>query len=314
MAYRILRSDSSRAVWGLAERQHGVVARGQLLNLGIHPQAIKHRIATGRLHPTRRGVYAVGRPQLTRHGRWMAAVLSCGPRAVLSHGSAAALWEIGGERPGLIEVSVPSGVFRCHSGLLAHRRNLRPADVTKRDGIPLTAPVRTLVDLAALIGRGPLEQAIREADKRDLADPDALRSALDDLRGQRGVGKLRAVLDRHTFVLTDSDLERRFLPIVRQAGLPPPQTQRVVNGFRVDFYWPELGLIVETDGLRYHRTPAQQAADRVRDQAHAATGLTPLRFTHAQIAYERGHVRETLRAVARRLHRPKGPSEAFGSP
>jgi very-short-patch-repair endonuclease len=304
MGYQRLQSGSSRAVWGLAERQHGVVARRQLLNLGIHPQAIKHRVATGRLHPVRRGVYAVGRPQLTRQGRWMAAILSCGPDAVLSHGSAAALCEIASEPPGLIEVSVPSGVFRCHSGLVAHRRTLKPADVTKRDGIPLTAPVRTLVDLAVRLGRGPLERATREADKRDLADPDALRSALDDLRGQRGVGRLRAVLDRHTFVLTDSELERRFLPIARRAGLPVPRTQVIVNGFRVDFYWPEIGLVVETDGLRYHRTPAQQAADRVRDQAHTAAGLTPVRFTHAQIAYERGQLRETLRAVAWRLHRP----------
>jgi len=235
----------------------------------------------------------------------MAAVLSCGPGAVLSHGSAAAMWEIGSERRGLIEVSVPGDAIRRRSGVIAHRRNLKPAEVTKRKGIPLTAPVRTLVDLAGRLGRGPLERAIREADKRDLADPDALRAALDDLRGQRGVGKLRAVLDRHTFVLTDTELERLFVPIARRAGLLKPKTQCVVNGFQVDFYWPELGLVVETDGLRYHRTPAQQAADRVRDQAHTSAGLTPLRFTHAQVAYERGHVGKTLRATAAQLQHPQ---------
>ena len=102
-------------------------------------------------------------------------------------------------------------------------------------------------------------------------------------------------------MLTDSELERRFLPIARRAGLPPPQTGRPVNGFKADFFWPELGLVVETDGLRYHRTPIQQTRDRVRDQAHAAAGLTPLRFTHTQVAYEPDHVEGTLRAVARRL-------------
>src|SRR5206468_7428217 len=112
-------------------------------------------------------------------------------------------------------------------------------------------------------------------------DPDTLRAALDDMPGRPGVPVLRRVLDRHTFRLTDSELERRFLRIVRAAGLPPPQTGVVVNGFKVDFYWPELGLVVETDGLRYHRTPAQQSRERVRDQAHAAAGLTPLRFTRA---------------------------------
>jgi very-short-patch-repair endonuclease len=104
--------------------------------------------------------------------------------------------------------------------------------------------------------------------------------------------------------MTDTELERRFLPIARRAGLPLPLTQVYVNGFRVDFYWPELGLVVETDGLRYHRTPAQQAEDSRRDQTHAAAGLVPLRFTRAQVRFEPGHVEEVLTAVARRL-RPR---------
>jgi very-short-patch-repair endonuclease len=112
---------------------------------------------------------------------------------------------------------------------------------------------------------------------------------------------LREVLDRRTFTLTDSELERRFLPIVRRTGLSLPRTGHHLNGFKVDFYWPDLGLVVETDGLRYHRTPAQQSRDRLRDQAHAAAGLTPLRFTHAQVRYEPRHVQATLEAVARRL-------------
>lgn len=112
---------------------------------------------------------------------------------------------------------------------------------------------------------------------------------------------MRRILDRRTFALTDSELERRFLPITRAAGLPLPETGRKLNGFKVDFYWPDLGLVVETDGLRYHRTPAQQARDRMRDQAHTASGLTCLRFTHAQVRFEADHVRATLAAVVRRL-------------
>ncbi len=98
-------------------------------------------------------------------------------------------------------------------------------------------------------------------------------------------------------------LERRLLALLREARLPLPQTQSRQNGFRVDFVWPELGLIVETDGLRYHRTPAEQAKDRIRDQAHMAAGLTPLRFTRAQVVYDRGHVQRTLAAVIGRLAR-----------
>lgn len=294
-------------VWALAERQHGVVARTQLLELGISPDAIKHRVTKGRLHPVWRGVYALGRPQLTRYGRWMSAVLSCGPGATLSHESAAALWEIGGlHRSPRIDVSVPARVTRRRPGILVHRRaTLTAEDMTKHHGIPVTTPICTLIDLASRVSRNRLENAINEADKHGLTDPDTLRSALETRAGRHGVVALRETLDRQTFTLTDSELERRFLPLARQAGLPQPQTGRRVNGFKVDFYWPDLGLVVETDGLRYHRTPAQQARDRVRDQAHVSAGLTPLRFTHAQVRFEPDYVRVTLATVARRLQIPE---------
>jgi very-short-patch-repair endonuclease len=112
-----------------------------------------------------------------------------------------------------------------------------------------------------------------------------------------GASALKRILDRRTFALTDSALERRFLGLVRETGLPKPRTQARVNGFRVDFYWPELRLVVETDGLRYHRTPMAQTRDRLRDQTQVAAGLTCLRFTHWQVAFERPHVRRTLAAV-----------------
>jgi very-short-patch-repair endonuclease len=112
---------------------------------------------------------------------------------------------------------------------------------------------------------------------------------------------LRSILDSETFSLSDSELERRFLKLVRAAELSLPRTQAWLNGFRVDFYWPELGLVVETDGLRYHRTPSQQRKDRVRDQAHAVAGLTTLRFTAAQVRYEPEQTVATLAAVVSRL-------------
>jgi very-short-patch-repair endonuclease len=142
---------------------------------------------------------------------------------------------------------------------------------------------------------------VNEADVRGLCDPDALRAALEMLPRRGGKATLRTLLDRRTFRLTRSRLERLFLPIAERAGLPRPLTRQHVNGFEVDFSWPELGLVVETDGLRYHRTPQQQARDRLRDQAHAAAGLTCLRFTHDQVAYEPARVEATLSAVGRRL-------------
>jgi very-short-patch-repair endonuclease len=143
---------------------------------------------------------------------------------------------------------------------------------------------------------------VNEADRLELVDPETLRSALCTMRGQPGAGALSRTLDRRIFVITDSELERRFLRLVKRAGLPRPLTGQIVNGFKVDFYWPDLGLIVETDGLRYHRTPAQQARDRRRDQVHAAAGLTPLRFTHAQVMFEPDHVCGVLAAVAQRRY------------
>lgn len=199
---------------------------------------------------------------------------------------------------------------RRRLGIHVHRcPGLRSFDVNARNGIPVTSVVRTLLDLATRLRPGELERAVNEADKLDLVGPEELRVSLDSYSGQKGVARLRELLDRRTFRLTDSELERRFLRVVSEAGLPTPLTRQRLNGFRVDFFWPDLGLVVETDGLRYHRTPTQQARDRRRDQAHTAAGLTPLRFTHAQVRHEPDYVRDTLLAVARRLSGGGGARE-----
>jgi very-short-patch-repair endonuclease len=290
-------------VWRLVREQGGVVSRRQLRELDYSEKAIEHRRASGRLHPTPwRGVYSVGRPELTRRGLFVAAVLACGKDAVLIDASAADLWHVRAQRGGPIEVSART----AHDlpGIRTRRRHLRAADITTHQGVRVTTPVRTLVDLAACLTPLQIERCVNEADKLELIDPESLREQLDDYPGIAGVGRLRRILDIRTFTLTDSENEQRFLPIARKAGLPRPLTREWVNGFRVDFYWPELKLIVETDGLRYHRTPAEQALDRLRDQAHTAAGFTCLRFTRAQIRYDAGHVHKTLAQVAARLQRP----------
>jgi len=253
------------------------------------------------LHPLARGVYAVGRPELTRHGHWMVGVLSCGSDALLSHGSAAALWGIGREHRGP-EISVRSASPRRRPGLRVYRRpTLAERDVARREGVPTTGIVQTLVDQAAILTARPLERLVNEADRLDLINPPALRVELEAHRCEPGVRPLRVLLDRRTFRLTRSELERLFLPLAARAGLSVPLTKQWVSGFEVDFFWPDLGLVVETDGLRYHRTPAEQARDRLRDQAHTAAGLVNLRFTHEQVRYEPEYVRSTLLAVARRI-------------
>jgi len=202
----------------------------------------------------------------------MAAALACGDGAILSHSSAAALWRIGFERRDAIELSLPSPFQKRHRGLRIHRRpslNL-DRDLTREFGIPVTTPGHTLIDMALRLDRAGVERMINEADKYNLAHPPGIRRALDRRAGEPGVAQLRRILDRRTFRLTKEELERRFLPLAAKAGLPVPLTGQWVNEFEVDFYWPDLGLVVETDGLRYHRTPADRLA------IGSATRPTPL--------------------------------------
>lgn len=289
------------AIQPIAAIQHGVVARRQLTAEGLTRAQTRHGVASGRLHSVCTDVFAVGRRELTVRGCWMAAVLACGDGAALSHLSAAELWELRSARGGPVYVSVPYPADPRRAGVTVHRRRDLERHVVTRDGIPVTDPALTLVDLAAQLPAAASEAAIKEADVRDLVDPEELRRRLAAHRHRAGTARLRALLDRRTFRLTDSALERRFLGLCRHASLPLPETGWEIGRMPVDFFWPSLGLVVETDGLRYHRTPTQQTRDRLRDQHHTAAGLTPLRFTHEQIEFRPAQVAATLAAVMRRL-------------
>jgi very-short-patch-repair endonuclease len=289
------------SAWALARAQHGVVTRGQLSALGLTRDGIKHRMARGRLHLVRRGVYAVGRPELTPQGRWMAAVLACGGvgTAALSHSSAAALFKIGVEQAAAIEITTISAARIRPPSIRVHRRPaLRDGWYGFYEGIPITSPAQTLIDLATRHGTVRMERAMNEADHLGLVRTDDLREALDGHAGEPGVAKLRGIIDRATFRYTRSELERAFLPLAERAGLSVPRTSVYVNGYEVDFFFPELGWVVEADSLTYHRTAAHQKKDHERDQAHTAAGLTTLRFTHGQIKYEPEGVVRVLRATA----------------
>jgi very-short-patch-repair endonuclease len=287
----------SAAAWQLASAQEGVVSGNQLRGLGFSAEAIRHRIERGRLYRLWRDVFAVGRRDLTERGRWMAATLASGDGAALSHESAVALWGIrrGGVAP--IHVSVPGERAR-HKGISCHRRTLMPP-TSLVGSIPVTEPLPTLVDLAAHLDLEELTKTLNEADRLGLVSHDELASLVESLPRRRGIRKLRILLGAYS--RTDSNLERRFLRIVDRAGLPRPATQAEVEAFRVDFFWPQLRLVVETDGLTYHRTPAQQAIDRKRDQVLVAAGFICLRFTNVQVRLEPDAVVETLRATAATL-------------
>src|SRR3954468_23854625 len=201
---------------GLVARQWGVVARWQLLERGYNDHAINHWVGKNRLYPIFAGVYAVGRPEVSRFGMWMAAVLASGLYAVVSHDSAAALWGIWAYTPDL-SISVPAHCRPRNPGISVHRR--AHIDATTHHRIPVTSPTATLIDFAATHPQNEVEAALNEADLRGLIKLETLRESLEATPRMPGLAKLKKIIDRRTFTFTRSELERAFRPIARHAGI-----------------------------------------------------------------------------------------------
>lgn len=245
---------ATRRIRELAERQHGVVSRGQLLAEGFGRGLIQDRLRSGRLVLVHRGVYAVGRRHFSLRERWMAAVLAGGPDALLSHLSAAHLWGMRGSR-GEIEITRPSGRTQ-RPGITVHRSSgMCDTDRTSEAGIPATTIERTLLDIAPRLDRRQLGRALAAADRSGRLSWEDLDRVAAQGACRPGVGRLREVIletdPRAAQAL--SPLEVDFLSLCKRAGLPLPQVNVLVGGRLVDFLWPDQRVIVETDGYRYHR-------------------------------------------------------------
>jgi hypothetical protein len=253
---------------GIAAEQYGVVTRAQLIELGLSEETIARRMRSGRLHPLHRGVYAVGHAAVGLHGRLLAAVLASGKGALLSHRSAAALWGMLSTSAPRIDVIVPPASGRRSTATIRIRRGTRDGMVHL--GIPVTSPRCTLHDLAAAkIPGWQLRKAMEVAEK--LGEPVTPT-------GPR------------------SPLEEAFLKLCDVA----PIVNGAIEGFEVDFHWPDARLVVETDGHEHHGTRAAFERDRARDQALAAAGWTVLRFTYRQVLEEPARVRDVLLSVRSR--------------
>ena len=277
------RTPRDEALARLAMRQWGVVSVAQLRALGFSAGAIKHRARVGRLHPVYRGVYAVGHPVLRREGRWLAAVLACGPGAVLSHRSAAAHWGLLDSDQARTEVSAPATRHGPAGVRLHRRRSLDGRDTVIHEGIPITTIARTLLDLAATVRPDRLERAFAQALHLRVYDHRAITELLARTHGHRGRAALQQTTARDP-KLTKNRFEARLLALVRDAGLPEPLVNHVLDALdhgrcEVDFYWPTHHLIVETDGWQTHGTRAAFEADRAQDAALTAAGYRVLRFT-----------------------------------
>lgn len=274
----------------LAEAQHGVVARAQLLNAGLGPGGVDFRLRVGRLHRLHRGVYAVGHRRLSREGRWMAAVLACGAQAVLSHASAAALWGLRGTSASRIHVTVPTSAgLHQRRGIALHRsRNLRPPEVERHDGISVTAPARTLLDLAEVVAPGPLQRAVEQALVLRLFDLGALHAVLGANPTRAGAGALGTIVTRidDEPALARSEAEALFLDLCAAHAIERPAVNTRVEDLEVDFAWRAQRVVVEIDGHRYHGTRAAFERDRARDVRLTVAGCRVVRFTYRQLVCE----------------------------
>ncbi|MDQ6731154.1 MAG: hypothetical protein M3022_12875 [Actinomycetota bacterium] len=263
-------SETEALLAALADRQHGVFALGQLDGNDWLRAAVGRRgppRPCGRLRRLHHGVYAYGHRRLTPSGHRLAEVLACGPGAVLSHRSAATLWELLATARTRIDVTVPGTSRRTRTGVHLHRtRELRPGDVAVIDGVPVTTVNRTLCDLAGVVSRARLQRAVEQAERSNVLDLSTLQRAVDRHPTRRGTGSLRAVLDDYTPApLMRSALERSFRELLQAASLPMPLTNHVVAGYEVDAYWPQWHLVVELDGRAYHSDPRAFERDPVRD-------------------------------------------------
>lgn len=251
-----------RRIARIAGRQHGAVSTAQLRQAGLDNAAVGRRVRSGRLHKLHRGVYAVGHIAPSDERRWMAAVLALSEGAVLSHRSAAALWELLPPTDGVVDVSLPSrGGRKRRQGIRIHRpESLQPQETTRRSGIPVTSPARTLADLRTAAPAHELRRAIRQADFLGLpTGPDV------------EVDKTR------------SELERRFLWLCRRYCLPTPAVNMRLGGLTVDFCWVGRGLVVETDGHQAHQGRAAFEDDRDRDLELRALGFDVIHLSYRQI-------------------------------
>jgi hypothetical protein len=297
---RLLDQDIPR----LADGQHGVVARRQLVELGLTDAHIKGRIDRGRLHVVHRGVYAVGHRLLSPRGRWMAAVLFGGAGAVLSHQSAAELWGIVPRRGRALDVTRRRG-WRASPGILVHRNAISADEIEAVAGIPCTCVPRTSLDLAGSSSRDEMERMINQIEVRRLTHPLSIYDLLERYPRRRGAPMLRALLDCRAEVrgITRSRLEERFAAVLARSDLPRPQLNASLatrgRFFEVDCLWREQRVIVELDGMRTHGTDLAFEKDRERDRLLIADGWRVARVTWRQLRDDAPSVLADLRRVLR---------------
>ena len=288
----------------LARRQHGVVARSQLLDAGITTDQLKGLLRRCHLHPLHRGVYAVGHAYLTQEGRWLAAVLACGPGAVLSHGPAGQLLGIVSRRERFaLHVSVPVRGRRGPAGIVIHSPRCLPRrDITVRNRIAATTATRTVWDLATVFTALQTRRAFEQAEKLHLLQRPRLAQLLEAAPSRKGAGTIRELLADRPLPLeeTRSWLEELLMRICRDHGLPLPAVSVPLLDYEVDFLWPAARFVVEADGSD-HLDPGRRDQDNERDIALGRAGYLVRRYSYRAMGREESVAAEVLEILAERL-------------
>ncbi len=279
-----------------------MVSRQQLLGLGMTTDEVKGRIRRGSLHRFHVGVYVVGVRRISRKGRWMAAVLACGPGAVLSHRAAGCLWGVLPPSLDRVEVTVPRGRRARRPGITGHAADLAADEIEEIDGIPVTSIFRTLFDLAADLKPRQLERARKEAAIKRLGDRVRLPELLDRHSGKRGTAALRRLhASTKPIPVTQNELEERFLVLLDGHELPRPRFNPTLHlrgqFFKPDCLWVPQRLIAELDGGEVHNTDHAFQADRRRDRILIAEGYRTARVTWKQLRDEPAEVAADIRAA-----------------
>lgn len=291
----------------LAERQYGVVSVRQLETiLGYSPSAVKREVAAGRLLRLHRGVYAVGHRLVPAHGRCLAAVLACGPNALLSHRSAAWLWGTTRYGPAPLHVTSPIPRKPRLPIELHHSRILTADDRAFEEGIPVTALPRTLLDCAAELRLSDVRRMLERSEERALFDLGPIENLLQRSGRHRGRRRLREAIALYQPVpFTRSGFERLFFEAVLAAGLPRPATNFVEAGFELDVYWPERRFAVELDTYATHGTNAAFEQDHLRDEELKLSGIELIRVTDVRFHREPRAVLERVAALLQAARWPK---------
>jgi very-short-patch-repair endonuclease len=301
VTYDSRKGDTSRLA-RLATRQEGVVHVRQLRALGFSDRAITYLVSIGQLHRLHTGVYAVGHTRLSRHARWLAAVMACKTPAgtsVLSFRPASALHEIVRSMPsGPIDVTSTSR-HRLRGIRAHHVRELDPADTTTVAGIPVTTVARTYLDLAETLAHGRLIDALEHGLRIDKFDMNAVEATIARNPGRHGIKPLTAAISQLPDLIPNlwSNLEVDVNSAFRFTDFPQPQTNVLVEGEPVDCYWPEHGLILQIDGDRYHKLRSDRANAARVDRKLTLAGHRVVRVTDTEWARDQAHVIADIRSL-----------------